>query len=258
MRTHLILGACCLMLAMIVPLACTTPNKNIEKQKEQAQASKNLGEAYIREGKYTSALRELLKAEALYPDDYFLQNDLGLVYYYKERQDLAIQHFKKSLALKDDYGPARNNLGNAYAKNNEWDKAIEQWKHVISDLLYATPQFPLSNLGFAYNHKKEYDLAEKYFLEALNVKPDFNKALYGLSQTYIATGRISEAIASLEKATAISPEEVVLHFELAKAYSLNRDYRRAHAAYLKVVQLDPNSTLADQALRESQKIKHLY
>jgi len=258
MRTHVILSAWCLMLAMIVPSACTTTNKNIEKQKEQAQASKILGEAYIRQRNYTSALRELLKAEALYPDDYFLQNDLGLVYYYKGRQDLAINHFKKSLALKDDYAPARNNLGNAYAQNNEWDKAIEQWKIVISDLLYATPQFPLSNLGFAYNHKKEYDLAEKYFLDALKVKPEFDRALYGLAQTYIATGRISDAIASLEKATAVSPSEAVLHFELAKAYSLNQDYKRAHAAYLRVVQLDPNSTLADQALKESEKIKHLY
>ena len=223
----------------------------------QAEAARNLGEAYLREGNYTSALRELLKAEAMAPTDYFLQNDLGLVYYYKGQSDLAIGHFQKALEIKDDYGPARNNLGNAYAEKKEWDKAIEQYKIVTSDLLYATPQFPYSNLGMAYYHKKEYGLAEKYFLESLKIAPDFDRALYGLAQTYIATGRVQEAVEKLEKAVEINPGSAALLFELAKAYTLKRDYRRAYDAYLRIVQQNPDSPLADKALIEARRIKPL-
>ena len=255
MKKIWLVGASGILLVSVL-LACSA-NDNLEQQKLQAEASRSLGEAYLREGNYTAALRELLRAEAMAPDDYFVQDDLGLAYYYKGQWDKAIYHFKKALATKEDYGPARNNLGNAYAEKKEWDNAIEQYKIVTSDLLYATPQFPFSNLGFAYYHKKEYELSEKYFEKALKVMPNFDRALYGLAKTYIATGRVPEAIESLETAVAKNPKVQGLHFELAKAYMLKRDYLKAYGAYIQVVQINPDSPLADQALREAHRIKPL-
>ena len=256
MKKIWLIGASCILLAGI--FAACTAKENLEQQKRQAEASRNLGEAYLREGKYAAALRELTKAEALTPDDYFVQFDLGLTYLYLDETDKAIYHFKKSLAIKDNYGPARNNLGNAYAEKKEWDKAIEQYKIVISNLLYVTPQFPYSNLGFAYYHKKEYGLAEQYFEQALKITPTFDRALYGLAQTYIATGRISQAVEKLEFAVAKHPNNVSLHLELAGAYKLNRDYRRAYGSYIQVVQMDPDSPLADKALKEANRVKPLF
>ncbi|CAB1064262.1 hypothetical protein D1BOALGB6SA_9054 [Olavius sp. associated proteobacterium Delta 1] len=255
MKKLWLVGASCILLLSVF-LACTS-KENLEQQKEQAEASRNLGEAYLREGKYSAALRELLKAEAMTPDDYFLQFDLGLAYLYLGSTDKAIYHLKKSLAIKDDYGPARNNLGNAYAAKKEWDKAIEQYEIVTSNLLYATPQFPYSNLGFAYYHKKEYSLSEIYFKKALDILPDFDRALYGLAKTYIASGRTSQGLKQLELAVAKHPGNASLHFELAETYKLNRDYRRAYGSYIRVVQMDPDSPLADKALKEAKRIKPL-
>ncbi len=245
-----------LILLFSLTLSCTS-KPDLEQQRQLGEASRNLGEAYLRQGNYTAALRELLKAEAMIPDDYFVQNDLGLCYYYKGDPDMAIFHFKKALQLKDDYSPARNNLGNAYMAKKEWDNAIEQYQIVVEDLLYATPQFPYSNLGLVYYQKKEYKLSEKYFKEALKIAPDFTNALYGLSKTYIATGRVAEAVEKLEYAVLKDPEEARLHFELAEAYMLKRDYRRAYGAYIQVVQINPDSPLADQALRKANRLKPL-
>jgi len=255
MKKIWLVGASCILLLSVF-LACTS-KENLAQQKEQARAKRNLGEAYLRQGNYTAALRELLTAEAMNPEDYFVQDDLGLAYYYKGQSEKAIYHFKKAIALKDDYGPARNNLGNAYAEQKEWDKAIEQYKIVTSDLLYATPQFPYSNLGVAYYQKKQYELSEKYFKAALKISPDFDRALYGLAQTYIATGRVPEAVKSLEFAVKKHPEVAGLHFELAKAYMLKRDYQKAYGSYIRVVQIDPDSPLADLALKEVHRIKPL-
>ena len=255
MKKICLLGAGCLLVISLL-FACTS--KNMEEQKEQAEAFRNLGEAYLRQGKYSLALKELLKAEALTPDDYFLQNDLGLVYYYKGKQDLAIRHYKKALALKNDYAPARNNLGNSYAEKREWDKAIEQYEMVSSDLLYATPQFPLSNLGLAYYEKKEYQLSEKYYLKALKAKQDFDRALYGLGRTYMAMGRVTEAIRKLERAALVAPDAPPVHFELARAYTMNREYKNAYDSYQQVVVLNPGSQMADQARLEAQKLKNLF
>jgi tetratricopeptide (TPR) repeat protein len=229
----------------------------VEEQKAQAEAIRNLGEEYLKHGKIRMALKEFKKAEALTPDDYVLQEDLGLAYYNLGEQDQAIFHFKKALAIKDDYTRARNNLGNAYAQKKEWDKAIEQYKIVTADLLYGTPQNPLSNLGIIYYELEEYGLSAQYFLKALDIKPDFVRALYGLAKTYMAMGRVSDAIAKLEKAVGISPDSAVLYFELARAYALNRDYGKAVHAYYRVVELNPDSTQADKALIEVHKIKNL-
>ncbi len=253
MKGILLVGTACVLLTGLI-LACTT--QNVAEQKAQAEAIRNLGEAYLQQGKYRVALKEFKKAESLYPDDPFLHDDIGLAYYYLGKQDQAIFHFEKALEIKSDYTPARNNLGNAYAEKKEWDKAIEQYKIVTSDVLYGTPQFPLNNLGMAYYQKREYGLSAQYYLKALDIKPDFVKALYGLAKTYMAMGRVPDAIIKLEKAVRLSPQSAVLYFELARAYALNRDYTKALSAYHKVVQLDPDSTLADRALIEAGKIKN--
>lgn len=252
MKRILLVGTACVLLTILI-LACTT--QNVAEQKAQADAIRNLGEEYLKHGKIRMALKELKKAENLVPNDHILQDDLGLCYYFLNDQDQAIFHFKKALEIKDDYTPARNNLGNAYAEKKEWDKAIEQYKIVSADLLYGTPQNPLSNLGYVYYELQEYGLSAQYFLKALDIKPDFVRALYGLAKTYMAMDRVQDAIAKLEKAVGISPDSTVLYFELAGAYALNRDYSKAMSAYHKVVELDPNSTLADRALVEARKIK---
>ena len=254
MKKFLVVGAACALLTSLL-LSCTT--QNLAEQKARSEAIRELGEQYMVYGKFRLALKEFKKAEALTPDDYALQEDLGLAYYNLGEQDQAIFHFKKALAIKDDYTRARNNLGNAYAQKKEWDKAIEQYKIVTSDLLYGTPQKPLSNLGVVYYELREYELSAQYFLKALDIKPDFVEALYGLAKTYMAMDRVPNAIEKLEKAIGISPDSAVLYFELAKAYTLDQEYAKAIGAYHKVVQLNPDSALADKALIEVKKLKDL-
>ena len=254
MKKILVVGVGCILMTGLL-LSCTT--QNLAEKKAQAEATRNLGEAYLRQGKYRIALMQLKKAEEMIPSDHILQDDLGLAYLYLKEPDQAILHFKRALEIKDNYTPARNNLGKAYAEKKEWDKAIEQYTIVTEDLLYGTPQNPLSNLGFVYYELQEYGQSAQYFLRALDIKPNFVRALYGLAKTYIALNRAPEAIGLLEKAIGISPDSEVLQFELAKAYALTQEYGKAISAYHKVVQLNPTSTLAKKALIEIQKLKNM-
>jgi len=228
---------------------------NLEIRKNKGEAFRNVGEGYMGEGDYTTALRELLKAEKLYSKDPRLQNDLGLTYMAKGKPDIAINRFKKAIKIKPDYTPAKNNLGTAYLAQKNWDKAITCFKEISGDLLYATPHFPLSNLGWAYYNKKEFKLAEKYYQDALKIDPRFVIALSGLGKTYIATGRIPEAIAALERAVKNSPNSAELYLNLANAYRLSREYKKALRAYSKVIELAPDSPLAVDAQKKAEKIK---
>jgi len=230
---------------------------NTEVRKKQGEASRNLGEAYMQQGDFSLALREFLKAEKIYSKDSILQNDLGLAYMAKGRLDIAIKHFKKAVKLKPDYVPARNNLGTAYLAKKEWDVAIACFKEIIDDILYATPHYPLTNLGWAYYNKQEYELAERYYQDALKLEPNFITALRGLGRTYIAMGRAADAVVMLEKAVKNYPRSAASYFYLAKAYSLSRKYKKAISAYNMVVELAPDSPLAVDAQKEVEKIKRL-
>ena len=59
MKRILFVGAGCVLLTGLF-LACTT--QNVAERKAQAEATRNLGEAYLRQGKYRAALKELKKA----------------------------------------------------------------------------------------------------------------------------------------------------------------------------------------------------
>ncbi|MGA6924544.1 MAG: tetratricopeptide repeat protein [Desulfosarcina sp.] len=242
-----------LLLATLLFSACATMGSS-SQDKKKAMAARNLGEAYLSEGNYTGALGELLKAEKLNSDDPILHNDLGLVYMAKEKVDLAVFHFDKAVQLKPDYSLAKNNLGSAYIVRKEWDKAISTLEEVTGDMLYATPQFPQANLGWAYYNKGNYKKAEEYLKAALKLKPDFFIAQVNLGRTYLAMGRIHDALAQFEAASSSSPTNPTLLLELGKTYRLMGDYHNAQLALKGAIEYSDDAALTIQASEELNKI----
>lgn len=242
-----------LILACLFLLGSCAQDMRVRKKREEA--IRNLGEAYMVEGEYTAALKEFLKALDLYAEDPFLHNNLGLIYMTKEKPDLAVEHFKKAIKLNPEFAPARNNLGAAYLAMKDWDAAIETFKEVTEDILYATPHYPLSNLGWAYFNKGEYKTAEMYYKRALKEQSDFVIALRGLGMTYIAMRNARDAIDSLEKAVKISPEFAEAYYDLARAYTMSRKRGKAVDALEKVIELAPDTPLADKAESKIRKLE---
>jgi type IV pilus assembly protein PilF len=91
---------CVWILALVVLVSLLSCAANQKQKQAQAKAARELGEAYMRQGNYIEALKELLKSEQLNPGDHLTQNDLGLVYMTKNRYDLAETHFKKAVEIK--------------------------------------------------------------------------------------------------------------------------------------------------------------
>lgn len=229
--------------------SCAGASKEV--MKKQGEASRNLGEAYMQEARYTAALKELLDAEKQIPDDPFLQNDLGLTYLAKEKPEIAIEHFKKAVKLNSGYAPARNNLGVAYMAAEKWDAAIDTFREVSEDLLYATPHFPLTNMGWAYYNKGQFKEAVKHYQEALEIEPKFIIALRGLGQTYLSMKRYKDAIDTFEKAIDITPRFPPLYMDLAGAYAAARDNQSALETYKKLIALFPQSGFAEEAKKKA-------
>lgn len=234
-----------IILMIAVMVSCAPGNKVLTNRR--AEASRDLGEAYMQEGNYSAALRELLKAEKALPADPFVKNDLGLVYLAKERPETAVNYFKKAIALNPDYAPARNNLGTAYLALKDWDAAIKTLTVLTDDLLYASPHLPLYNLGQAYYNKRNFTTALKYYQEALERNPQFVLAYRGMGQTYMVMNQFPKAIENFEKGLEIAPRFPPLYLNLAEAYQAARNRRAAVETYQKVIALFPHTEYAEAA-----------
>lgn len=224
---------------------------------QEAEAIRNLGEAYFKEGKYTPALKELLKALEMNPDDPYTHYTLGLTYMAKEKPGMAVPHFEEAIELKPDYAPAINNLGTAYLALEKWDDAINTFKKLTNDLLYATPHYPLSNIGFAYYKKGEYETARDYYKKALDQEPSFIIAMYGMGRTQIALGNLKDAMVILKKGEALAPLSPEIQFELGKLYTLINDTGKAKEAFQKVIKLSPDTPLAETAKVELESLPNI-
>lgn len=228
---------------------CASKQKMLEKQR--AEAIRDLGEAYLAQREYTRALREFLKAEAIYPDDPYLHNNLGVTYMAKGNLDLSVRHFKKALDLKPDYAPARNNLGSAYLEQENWEAAIECFETVKGDLLYGTPHYPMTNLGFVYFKLGDYEKSVYNYKEALEIAPNFPMAHHGLGQVYMAMGNYPEAVKSLETAVEKAPNEARIYLDLGKAYKKVHEYNKAYETFKRAASLAENDKIRTEADTEA-------
>ena len=121
--------------------------------KEKARGYIRIGEANIQAGQYTQALKELLDAEKLTPNDPTVHYYLGIAYERKGFVDDAFREFQKAIALKPDYSEANNFLGTIYLTRGNYDEAIVSFNRALINPLYDTPSVALYNMGRAYKAK---------------------------------------------------------------------------------------------------------
>jgi type IV pilus assembly protein PilF len=240
---------------LVVLSSCAPKGISDNQRREMAQATQRMGEEQYRSGQFTAALKNLLEAEKGLPDDPYLQNSLGLAYMAKKRPDLAEIHFKTALKLKPDYTQARNNLGGVYMEQKKWNQAINTFKAVSENLLYPTPEIPLSNLGWVYLHQKMFRQAARYFDQALEIRPGFLNAVHGRASIYLEKHDYKQAFAYVQKHLKIDPGAPILHADLARTYEGLGMLSKAKKAWNIVLGLVPEN--APLAIRARAHLKQL-
>ncbi|MCD4740934.1 MAG: tetratricopeptide repeat protein [Desulfobacteraceae bacterium] len=233
---------------ILLLVSCASSSATNTKNRKIAQAIHQEGKAYFAHKRYSIALGKYLQAVKTIPDDRFLQYDIGITYMILDEYTLAERHFKKAIELEPDFMPAMNALGVAYLKQKKWDKAIECLNKSVNNLLYATPHYSLTNLGWAYLGKKNYKLANDYFLQALKKVPNYLRALHGFVNVSLETNQEYIALRKLDKAIKKLPESMIIHYDFARIYEKLGQYSKAEEYWKKVIDLAPEeSTFKEEA-----------
>jgi len=154
--------------------------------------------------------------------------------------DLAMEEYKQGfpqrlITKRQATALLFSNIGIEHLKNDEIDRAIHYL--TLSASVYPTNPDMWVNLGAAYKHVGQLDLAEKIYLQAFNINDKNSLAASNLERLYTQQGRKVAAQRFQKLASRARIRNPYLHYQKAKDAYKEKDYRRASKSIKRAIQL---------------------
>jgi type IV pilus assembly protein PilF len=226
-----------LILATLVS-ACASKGPT---NQERAELYYRVGTGYLTAGNYPAALRELLRAVELDPDNPDIQNNLGLAYLVRNKYSKAEKHIRAAVETKPQFTEARNNLARILIEQRRYTEAIGQLQQCIQDLTYPFPEKSHSNLGLAYFRTKNYKMAAKHFKMSISLRSKscatrngYGRSLFELKDYTAAAQALDQAIDVCKTKKLDEP-----HYYSALAYYNLGQREQAIARFEEIIALYP-------------------
>jgi tetratricopeptide (TPR) repeat protein len=207
---------------------------------QRVGAQDALGIAQIETGRLTEAVSNFTAALAQRPGDpdlmYYLGHASGL---------LSKDAIDTLLATHPDSARAHQALAENYFVLRQMPQAEKEYL----EALRLRPELPGLHLelGQVYANSAQWPKAEAEFRAECKLRPGDAEAAYRLGAALLQQGRAREALPELKRSDELKPEMPETLYSLGKAASLNGDVATAEGAWLKVIELEKNTSLAAQA-----------
>jgi len=184
--------------------------KALTSQPKNIDAMVELGFTLAELGRIREAEAVLLKAEALQPDHWRIQNALFSFYRNSDDQtgrfERAVKHAMRVVELRPKSSAAWNNLGTAYHSLQQYEAAESAWD---SALQLEPTRTAYTNRGLRYFSEGRYADSAEMQLKAIELAPKDHRAWGRLAESYRAMGENDDA-AREATATAIPLAEARL------------------------------------------------
>ena len=184
----------------------------------------------------------LTAVQARYPQDFWLNFELGAKLYEAGRWDEAIGYHRAALAVRPEVSAAHTGLGLALHAKGRWDEAIGHFRQAVS--LDPRSVAAHVNLGRALYDKRRLDEAIGHFRQALRMAPESAGAHINLGAALAGKGRLDEAIGHFQQALRIDPKSTAAHVNLASVLRAKGRLEEAIDHYQQAVRIDPKSAVA--------------
>lgn len=148
---------------------------------------------YLKRGQLKYAKEKLDKALALDDGDVNANNVMALYQWKIEKFDEADKYFNRALDRASDNSETLNNYGVFLCETNKIEESVKMFDRAVSNPLYNAKVQAYVNAGRCLEKSKEYKRAEKYYVHALEIKPDFYAALLQMAKLHAQTGRLQSA-----------------------------------------------------------------
>ena len=128
------------------------------------------------------------------------------------------------------------------------DKAIEQYNYLLT--ISPEHSIALNNLAQIYLERGEYEKTEEYYKQIIKANPSFSQGYMDLADVYRAfmPEKKSEIPQLIEEILTERPQSTDSMLYLAEFYEQEKEYDLAIEWYQKVLDINPDSVVAKQAI----------
>ena len=183
------------------------------------ESSFNAGLNHLREGRPGMAVEAFRKAVREDGKNPYFQKGLGQAYLASGKYDDAISSFRKALELNQYYVDVRNDLGTALILSGRRNEGKNEFITAFNDPTNPTPEISSRNLGNAYLEDKAYAEAVNWYRTSVNRNHSYPDAYLGLADALVASGKLDDAVATLEAGAKECPQSAAILLNLGEAYS---------------------------------------
>ncbi|MBV8857515.1 MAG: tetratricopeptide repeat protein [Acidobacteria bacterium] len=181
---------------------------------------------------YAPAAAVIRLGEALkeFPDSPRLWFALGLAHFKQGRDDDAARAFGRAAGLDPKFAPAYAYLGLLGVRKGDVAGAVALYEKALG----ADPQLSVLHylLAEALLQQPDADAArvESHLKRAAELDATFSAPRLSLAKLYIRGERWADAVAELEKVTALEPDSADAYYQLGRAYVRLKRTAEAQAA----------------------------
>jgi len=189
--------------------------------------------------------KSIIKDEAIFN----LLEEANLLFAEKN-YDGAISLLEQFLEQNPSAYQTHLSIGDCYREKGEFDKAIEVYNKALEQALAdeemgkETAAIALASLGETYLRQEDFEKAQDYFKQSIEMYPDNEILAYNVGEIYFSNRKIDEAIHYFELSIEIKPDWPASYLKLGYAYLNKGDNEKAKLNFNKFLELDPESSEA--------------
>ena len=184
-------------------------------------------------------------------DQALVQINLGKTYLELGERELALGAFKRAVSLNPASASAHNNVGATYIALGNCDDGIYELTQAVN--LNPGSVSATFNLGRAKFDCDQVEASLPHFEAALELPDSLSiPQLYTYaSRAYVLLGRFDEAVRRAQQGALLPPTSAEALYYLGQGYEARNaegDSQRARDAYESALEIDPDYSLAQEAL----------
>lgn len=184
---------------------------------------------------------------------YMCLDQLAWTHYYLKEFEKAEEYCLRALKTKPDYLDPLLLLGYVYYCQNDFDKSRQFFeKYLAAQAAYKPADETeniillnlngradaLFNLGVLAEMRKDWRAAKQYFIETLNVNPNYHSGHFALARLYLQEGEIAQAESNFSKQLAAGKFVLESLLSLANIAAQRAQFERAESFYQQALKAD--------------------
>lgn len=151
---------------------------------KRAQIRMQLAVGYFEQNQLPVALDEIKKALAADPDYAEAYGVRALIYMRMGETALADDNFKRALQLAPNNPDIANNYGSFLCQTDRVAESFRWFDAALASRQYSSPVKAMTNAGSCALKSRNYERAEQYLLQALQLAPDQPSISASLARVY--------------------------------------------------------------------------